>query len=316
MSTHVHPKLNGRSLCGAAAQAAARRRRAAGDEGMTLVELLIASTLLIVLLTAVMVTMDMLNTVNNSVNAQYQEFDQALPALSPLQTLLRAEVEPLPPSGSTPSPGFATIGNFSLLFYADIGTAYNNVTSLGTTGGPAKIVAQELDANGNPVSSSTTCSTKSLCSFQVWEYLPQIANGISNCPSALQGGSACSYTGYKVLVNVIGITNNPNPSNGTIQPIFTYNVLDPASGTGFNLTTTGTANGYTCTAPTGTTTVTTPCNDYIQSVGVELMVSRKGAGTNGTVDEQTVVYRYAKSPGACAYPYQFNTPTVYVPTGC
>jgi type II secretory pathway pseudopilin PulG len=285
-----------------------RRQRAMDDAGMTLVELLIASTLLIVLLTAVMITMDMLNTVSNSVQAQTQEFQQALPALSPLQTLLRAEVEPSPPTTpngvQTPAPGFATIGNFSLTFYSDIGTSNNNVTSLGTTGGPAKIVAQELDANGNAVTTSTICSTKSTCSFQVIEYLPQITAGNSNCPIAGQGGTACGYTTGKLLVNVLGITNNPNSTQGAIQPIFSYNIMDPLSGNAFNLTTTSSANGFPCTAPSGVSTVTQTCNDYIQSVGVELMVARKGAGTNGTVDEQTIAYRYAKAPGFPLYPYQ------------
>ena len=36
------------------------------------------------------------------------------------------------------------------------------------------------------------------------------------------------------------------------------------------------------------------------------MVARKGAGTNGTVDEQTIVYRYAESSGASTYPYQYT----------
>jgi hypothetical protein len=282
---------------------------------------------MMVLLTSVMVTMDMLNTVTNSVSAQAQEFEQALPALAPLQNLVRAEVEPAPPATNganqqLPSPGFQPIGNFSLTFYADIGTAYNNVTSLGTTGGPVKVVAQEVDANGNAVTSSTTCSTTSPCSFQVMEYLPQIISGVSTCPIADQGGTACTYgaTGTgKLLVNVVGVTNNPN-SSSTIQPIFTYNVFNPTAGIGCTLTSTcsvtpnltsnvpssgnGSATACQAQVPSGIATVAQTCNDYIQSVGVELMVARKGAGTNGTVDEQTVVYRYAQSSGASYYPYQ------------
>ncbi len=279
---------------------------------MTLVELMIASTLLLVLMTAVMITMDMLNTVSNSVNAQYQEFQQALPALAPLQNLLRAEVEPGPPSTvngkQIPQPGFQTIGNFSLTFFSDIGTAYNNVTSLGTTGGPAKVVALEVDATGNAVTTATTCSTSSPCNFQVRQYLPIITAGVSQCPTANQGGTACTYPAtYKVLVNVVGVVNNPAlpPTSAPTQPIFIYNVFDPNAGTGYNLTSAQVQSGVTCAAPTGVQTVVQSCqNDYIQSVGVELMVARKGAGTNGTVDEQTIVYRYAKSPGASVYPYQ------------
>jgi type II secretory pathway pseudopilin PulG len=287
-----------------------RRNRPADDAGMTLVELMIASTLLIVLLTAVMITMNMLNTVSSSVTAQYQEFDQALPALAPMQNLLRAEVEPGPNVGVVPQPGFASVGNFSLTFYSDIGTAYNNVTSTGVGGGPAKIVAQELDANGNPVTTATTCSTSSQCSFQVKQYLPVITAGVSNCPIAGQGGTACVYSGaYKLIVNVSGVVNNPAlaPTSAPTQPIFTYNVLDPNLGVGANLATSTVQAGLTCVAPTGSQTIAQSCpQDFIQSVGVELMVAKKGSGINGSVDEQTIVYRYAKSSGATNYPYQYS----------
>ncbi len=301
-----------------------QRHQTADDSGMTLVELMIASTLLIVLLTAVMITMNMLNTVNSSVQAQYQEYDQALPALAPLQNLLRAEVEPGPyktVSGvDRLQAGFESVGNFSLTFYSDIGTAYNNVTSgidytgAPTTylgGGPAKIVAQELDANGNVVTSATTCSTSSLCSFQVKQYLPLITAGVSQCPISGQvaqsagNPSTCAYSGsYKLLVNVLGVVNNPAlaPTSAPTQPIFTYNIFNPTTGTGSNLTSAQVQTGITCT---GTTVATCPA-DFIQSVGVELMVAKKGAGTNGTVDEQTIVYRYAQSPGSTTYPYQYS----------
>ena len=290
-----------------------RRLRAADDSGMTLVELLIASTLLIVLLTAVMITMNMLNTVNSSVSAQYQEYDQALPALAPLQNLLRAEVEPGPNVGVVPQPGFASVGNFSLTFYSDIGTAYNNVTSTGVGGGPAKIVAQEVDANGNPVTTgaaATTCSLASPCSFQVRQYLPVITAGVSNCPIAGTGGTACVYpSAYKLITNVSGVVNNPAqaPTSAPTQPIFTYNVFDPNLGTGATLATSTVQTGLTCVAPTGSQTIVQSCpQDFIQSVAVELMVAKKGSGTNGTVDEQTIVYRYAKSSGATNYPYQYS----------
>ena len=302
MSTGTHPRLDGRSGRRLAAREALERRRSMDDSGMTLVELLIASTLLLVLLTAVVITMDMLNTVSNGVTAQYQEYDQALPALGPLQSLIRAEEEPGPVTGGVLQPGFASVGNFSLTFYADIGTAYNNVTSAGTTGGPAEIVAQEVDASGNPVTTATTCSITSLCRFQVKQYLPDIVAGVSQCPIA--GGSGCTYTSPpRLLVNVLGVVNNPAlpPTSAPTQPIFTYNVFTPG-GTGANLSTAQVQSGLSCT---GTTPATCPA-DFIQSVSVELMVARKGAGTNGTVDEQTIVYRYAESPGASTYPYQYT----------
>ena len=304
---------------------------------MTLVELLIASTLLIVLLTSVMITMNLLNTVTTSVGAQYQEYDQAIPALSPLQNLLRAEVEPGPAIGGVPQPAFSSVGNFSLTFYANIGTAYNNVTSAGTTGGPALIKAQELQANGTPVTSSTQCNTTSLCSFQVVQFLPVLSNAAcpsgtpagtvcSWCPLTAPSGTACQYpTTGKLIVNVLGVVNDPSQQQtytytlngstasgtGPSQPIFTYNVLDssnqadPALGVGANWSNLTTPQLAVMNNPcTGNTVATCPA-DYIQSVGVDLMVARKGAGTNGTVDEQTIIYRYAGTSGT--FPFQYTS---------
>jgi type II secretory pathway component PulJ len=333
MSTGSHPTVRGPmtrmrpSMPCHPARAALERRPAMDDSGMTLTELMIASTLLIVLLTAVMITMNLLNTVSSSVSAQYQEYDQALPAFAALQTLLRAEVEPGPPQSGVPVPGFLSVENFSLTFYANIGTAYHNVTWAGTTAGPAKIVALELDANGNAVTSATRCDTTNLCSFQVREYLPDInaaaclglglpVNTVcSTCPVTGQTLTSpvtgqpwvCTYTGpYKLLSNVLGVANDPSQQGGVpsapTQPIFTYNVFDPVAQVGSTLTATQvqTASTWICNSTT--------CNaDNIQSVGVELMVARKGAGTNGTVDDQTIVYRYAKSPGASTSPYQYTS---------
>jgi hypothetical protein len=299
---------------------------------MTLVELLIASTLVIVLGTVVALTMNVLNTVSSSINAQYQEYDQSLPALAPLQTLLRAEVEPAPPVSGVPTPGFGLggitttppfpVGNNNLTFYANIGTAYNNVTSAlppnttGGTGGPAEIVAQELDATGAPVTSSSTCSTTSLCSFQVTQYLPIINNAAcqglgfpsgtlcSTCPvTGMPSTNVCQYpTAGKLIVNVSGLTNNP-----ATQPIFTYNLLDPATGLGVNWANLTTTQLLAMDSCTGATAAACPA-DYIQSVGIELMVSRKGAGTNGTVDVQSIVYRYpATGTGSgIIYPFQYT----------
>jgi hypothetical protein len=303
-----------------------------GDDGMSLVEVLIASTLVVVLGTVIALTMSTLNTVSTSINSQYQEYDQSLPALAPLQTLLRAEVEPAPPVSGVPTPGFGLggvtttapfpVGNNNLTFYANIGMAYNNVTSAlppnttGGTGGPAMIVAQELDATGAPVTSSSTCSTTRPCSFQVTQYLPIInsaaCSGLgfpsgtlcSTCPvTGMPSTNICQYpTTGKLIVNVSDMTNNP-----ATQPIFSYNVLDPATGLGVNWTNLTNAQLLSMNSCTGATAATCPA-DYIQSVGIELMVSRSGAGTNGSVDEQTIVYRYpASGTGAgIIYPFQYT----------
>ena len=144
------------------------RERHFDESGMTLIELMVTSTILVALLGMVFVSMDLINSVSGSVTSQFQEFNQALPAMAPFHGLLAAEVEPGPTAGDgTPVPGFQAIGNFSMTFYANIGTSYNNTTSCptgptctngGTTAGPAKIVAQEFDGSGRR---ATTCSPAS-----------------------------------------------------------------------------------------------------------------------------------------------------------
>ncbi|MBF6558332.1 MAG: hypothetical protein IVW52_19710 [Acidimicrobiales bacterium] len=175
----------------------------------------------------------------------------------------------------------------------------HDVTFVGTTGGPAQIVALELNANGNSDTSSTSCTTSNLCSFQVREYLPTINAGTATCPVTRQPSTnVCQYPiTYKILSNVLGVVNDPSQQSGEAptQPLFTYNVFNTTPDR-VHLTPDQVQAPLTCTV------LSCPV-DNIQSVAVVLM-ARKGAGTNGSVDDRTIVHRYAKSPGSSAYPYQ------------
>jgi prepilin-type N-terminal cleavage/methylation domain-containing protein len=228
------------------------RARHLDDRGMTLTELLLASTLLLVLLTVVMLTMSMFDSVTTAVNTQYQEFDQALPALAPLQQLLRAQVEPgptsypFPATGQTvlspPTPPFKSIGNYSLVFYANIGMADGNVATeqsctsstppvcvptsppISISAGPAKIMAGLFQSNGAVVTSNNQCSTSNPCTFQVRERLPIVSDdgGASTCPIANPSATACAYppaTSYKLITNALDVTNT--------TPVFSYMLSDP-----------------------------------------------------------------------------------------
>lgn len=316
---------------------------------MTLTEVLLASTLLVVVLTLVGVTMSVVDNISASVTSQYQEYDQAVPAFAPLQNLIRAEVEPAAPVAGQPTPGFAqyvTGGvkyslNFALVFYANIGTSFNNLTAAGTTAGPAMYVAVLVDQTGQPATSSSTCTQSSPCAFQVRQYLPTVftsgANvGLSSCPVVPNGTAGpCQYPStYRLVNNVLDVVNNPNPSKGAINPIFTYSIFDPGL-TGSNpissttilvtpsevtnnlltgLTTYGSTTTRTLTACAATsaayptTAIACPL-DAVQSVGIDLQVQRPGAGTNGKVDNQTVIYRYQQTGPVSlpSYPYQFTS---------
>jgi hypothetical protein len=315
---------------------------------MTLTEVLLASTLLVVVLTLVGITMNLVTNISGTVTSQYQEYDQALPALAPLQTLLRAQVEPAAVSGGVPTPPFAQYGtaslNFAVQFYSNIGTAYNNLTAAGTTAGPAKIVALELDQSGNPVTSSTHCTSSSPCSFQVRRYLPVVNSGISTCPVAIDGSAGpCQYPAtYTLITNALRVVNDPSNVSGGApqQPVFTYSFFDPdwpnplSTGTSIllsaleveNNSITGLDSAQYNSYPTATQTLAGPTAcaatsgryptraiacplDAIQSVGIDLMVASPGSGPNGTVENQTVVYRYAATGTSSnlIYPYQFTS---------
>ncbi len=262
MTTRLLTRFRGHHAGGRRKAADRWRNRHLGDAGFTLTELLIASTLLVVLLTVVMITMSVFSGVSDSVISQYQEYDQALPALAPLQTLLRAEVEPAPyaypntdaygypataPTPQPPTPGFGTgtagsIGNFSLTFYSNIGTAYNNVTSVTTTttssptttttipttgldtAGPAMIVAGEYDQSDFPVTPSSSCTASSSCSFQVREYLPTLnSDGTPTCPVGTQPGPGCSYNMSKYTL----ITDVLNVVNNPYTTVANPTPADP-----------------------------------------------------------------------------------------
>ncbi len=203
-------------------EVAQRARRRHDDEGMTLVELLLASTLLVVLTTLVMLSMTTFTQLGGSVDAQYQEYDTILPAAANLRPLVAAEAEPGPADATgAPIPGFGVdtsgtpdtvsgIGNFSLTFYANIANA----------NGPAKIVAGLTTISGTPdTGSTTTCAVKTPCDFQVQEYLPNAGT----CPG-VSTGTKCTYpTTYKLLTDVLNVINT------TAQPVFNYVVFDPAT---------------------------------------------------------------------------------------
>ncbi|MGC8462371.1 MAG: hypothetical protein ACP5P9_01680 [Acidimicrobiales bacterium] len=313
---------------------------------MTLVELLIASGLLVVLLTIVLITYTTFLNVGTEVFAQNSEFDQVSPAINVVQPLLRAEVEPGPSGnpnnvGGGPVPGFGVddiskatgnisgIGNFALTFYANIGTLGGaNACSKSQSGvcGPAKLVAEETTSGGT---ATATCSTTDPCNFQVKEYLPlQSSPGVSTCPFSSTNTAVCQYgSSYRLIDNVSGVVNDPSQPG---QQIFSYYVFDPnidatlaltpaevtsgsisVTGTPFTKDVSGTStlSLTTCTAPNGTALdVAASCPaDAIQSVTIDLIADQKGSGTNGSTETQVITYRDQGNSVAPDLPFQYST---------
>ncbi len=312
---------------------------------MTLVELLIASGLLVVLLTIVLVTYTTFLNIGTEVFAQNSEFDQVSPAINVVQPLLRAEVEPGPSdnpnnAGGGPVPGFGVdnlsktsgnisgIGNFTLTFYANVGTiggANACPTGPSTVCGPAKIVAEETTSGGT---ATATCSTADPCNFQVKEYLPiQSTPGVSTCPFPSKSTAVCQYgSSYRLIDNVSGVVNDPSQSG---QQLFSYDLFDPkidatlaltpadvtsgsvsVTGTPFakDLSGTSTLSLTTCTKPNGTyLDVAASCPaDAIQSVTIDLIVDQKGSGTNGSTETQVITYRDQGNSVAPDLPFQYS----------
>jgi hypothetical protein len=293
----------------AAARENARRRRAGDDEGLTMVELMVAFTCLIVLLTLVATALTTYLTAGTTVISSYNATDQLLPSSMIIQRLIRSEVEPAPSTVAnscsavnTPCPPFvpSAVGTYSMTFYANVGLS----------NGPAKIVMAEGTA-----SKCSGCKFSSAV-FTVTEYpaCPTLTTATSTCPVntgcpfSTSSTSTCAWsTSGTVLVDIPDVVNGdtpvPNstsPAITTSTPIFTYNTLDPYSGTYVSSAggTPGTGgilpNFASCSAPTPTANPTTAncLADTIQSVGVDLEVEVQGA----TVHENAfTVYRLSSS---------------------
>ena len=294
----------------------ASTERIRDDAGMSMVELLIASTLLIVVGAVVGVTMNMISQISSNVTSSYKEYDQVLPALAPLSSFLQAEVEPAPATatGITPSPGFSSIGNFALTFYSNVGSLGNNVVacpsaSVGcaaSTAGPAKIVAEELDSRGTEVTSATTCTSATPCSFVVRRYLPTNqptnANGLlDTCPGVTLLGTQCTYTStFTQVVTVQGVVNNPSLVVASVptQPIFRYGTFVTST----NLSTTIALQSDQSLSPS--TPALAAQLDSIQSVSVDIRVQEPGS--SNAAENQLIAYRYPRSPGSDTYPFQYQ----------
>jgi Flp pilus assembly pilin Flp len=297
------------------------------DDGMTLVEMLLASSLLVVITTLVMISITVFTTLGTSVDAQYQEYDTALPAVTNIGPLIAAEAEPGPADVTrAPTPGFGLetsgtpdtisgIGNFSLTFYANVANA----------NGPAKIVAGLTTSTGTPnTGSTTTCAVKTPCNFQVHEYLPTAGT----CPGVNPLGVTCTYpTTFKIITNVLNVIN------ATAQPVFSYVIFDPATTCAtqttpacntFVLTAANvismsfpvpsatygvsTANLAQCKPASGSATLAISCPaDAIQRVGIDLQVKAPGDSSGHTSENSSLAYRAQGNSTSPNLPYQYSS---------
>ena len=288
-----HPSglgLVGRTMTAEAWRRARQHRKARGsdalgDEGLTLVELLVAFTALIVLLTIVGTALTTYLTAGNTVLSSYSAVDNLLPSSIVIQRLIRSEVEPAPtptvagqvsspmcPTLNAPCPAFV-LGSGSPVSSAYSTTFYANVGAIkGNNYGPAKIVM----SSSAPAPSGCTVAT---CTSQFT--VTQQAPDANSCPFTITSTNHCTYTTAPVmtLASVNNVINGQTGLKYASTPIFAYNTLDPYSATYVaGAPTAGFVTG-SCLAPTITTVngipTTTASNcpaDNIQSIAVDLNV--------------------------------------------
>jgi hypothetical protein len=297
------------------------------DDGLTLVELLVAFTALIVLLTIMGNVLTTYLNAGTAVTSSYAATDQLLPTSMTIQRLLRSEVEPAPtlattvtgvgagycanPTANTPCPPFdpSLIGTYSNTFYANIGDA----------NGPAKIVMTET--------TPTKCPG---CKFPSAQFtVTQYKANASTCPFANPSTSptaptnVCSWSASGTrLVTINNVVNGLTLNSGgtavlSATPIFTYNTLDlnpaedvpplppvyaPGATTQTGSTTgtppTGLLSAFsTCAAPNtfdayGNPTKSNCPADIIQSIRVDLQVQVQGSPLQ---ENSFLVYRLSSA---------------------
>jgi type II secretory pathway pseudopilin PulG len=250
----------------------ARRPGGREEDGFTLVELLVAFTALVVLITVVGTAITTYLNVANNVISSYNATDQLLPSSVIIQRLIRNEVEPSPttsatsavcPTANAPCPPFllgTSSTAYSTAFYANVGDP----------NGPAKIVM-----SSSAPAKCTTC-TFYTSTFTVTEYHANAyssGNPNGSCPLAannnLSGTCTWSSNGT-ILVDVLGVVNGQASLHDPNLPIFTYNTLNPS-------TSVYTPNTPVSSFATGTCTSVSACPaDNVQSVEVDLEVDVPG----------------------------------------
>lgn len=246
-------------------------------------ELLVVLLVFGILSTAVMITMTNTLGIVNQTSATYTGVNQVLNLSTVLEKLVRSEVEPGPPSATTPPvpvPGFAVSGTTatSMTFYSDVGN----------TLGPALVVATKSTL-------PNVCTGK--CPIPTYSFtVTETAPTTGTCPTTTNGsptttGLVCAYSPAKAK----RVASIDDVANTSTQPIFTYTIL-----------TNGVPQTITPTQLTMTPSFFSTCNssgcpsDTIQSVAFSFIIAVQGAPSAAAYN--TTAYRlsstsFAYSPG-------------------
>ena len=228
------------------------------DRGVTLVELLVASVLMVTVGGLVSLSLDTFLNVSNQVHTSYANTQQILPDSTNVQRLIRSEVEPGPTPTSTniPVPPFVpgAESTMSMTFYANVGVP----------GTPARVVAS---LNGT--------------TFTVTDQLADPGT----CPTSFGSTAVCTFLDNpaKRVASITNIVNTPS------QPIFTYTLLDSAGNQTIVPSSAVATTFGSCVA--GAPEVTNCPGDAVQGVEVNLFIDSPGSKSLAPAEDNTTVYR-------------------------
>lgn len=200
-----------------------RRLRQHGDDGMTLVELLVAMSILTVVMAVSATVVTFFYGQENSINRSYSGFTEVIPTTTTLQAFFRSMVEPAPQAVVNAvlvpvppfqqAPGGSSSGPFELGPYSATFTA-----NIGDPNGPA-LFTITTTANTAPYPAGVGPGSYT---FTMTE-----AKAVAGtCPFQPNSASPtyCSWdtTNPKIVVSLNDVINGPGSAAGTAAPILQY----------------------------------------------------------------------------------------------
>ncbi len=189
-------------------------QRACPDAGVTLVELMVAMSIFLILIT---ITVPVLNTffsVDTGVTNTVAAVNQLLPATTTLERYLRSAVQPAPadvvtpglpgipvpmfePTSPSTAPATYQMGTNSLAFYSNVGNPAGPELVQATTAGPdAKglytltITSTQADSHTCPGTGAQMSSATSTCTYasqpaKPIAVIPDVVNGSPTAPNPI-----------------------------------------------------------------------------------------------------------------------------------
>lgn len=245
---------------------------------MTLVEVLVSMTVLMIILAMTTTVISTFFNSQNQLTNSYSAFQQILPASTTLQQFFRTLTEAAPTSASTgvPVPAFTPVATTpASALEGPFNLAPNSATfttNLGNASGPS-LVTVTTTANTSPTGTYTLTATVATPNANTCPGTPQAGNNLSSTSSACTWGTP---------VRAFQITDLTNGSPTATSPVFQYTLSTSDTNTPVPYTTAGVSPGsvWTSTFGGGSCTSATACPvTQIQTVTIDIEVKAPGGGS-------------------------------------